>query len=114
MTLYQQLRSEMESHREFWNYYDMKFEDVFQNGGAASDFIYNYFQRGSKLYTLDTWINSQNEHFEMRNVHTVNVFFIGAFLQRTMDEHIAIRSEISLCYPFSYIWYLLCLSLIHI
>ena len=51
MTLYQQLRSEMESHREFWNYYDMKFEDVFQNGGAASDFIYNYFQRGSKLYT---------------------------------------------------------------
>ena len=24
MTLYQQLRSEMESHREFWNYYDMK------------------------------------------------------------------------------------------
>lgn len=79
MTLYQQLRSEMESHREFWNYYDMKFEDVFQNGGAASDFIYNYFQRGSKLYTLDTWINSQNEHFEMRNVHTVNVFFIGAF-----------------------------------
>ena len=78
MTLYQQLRSEMENHRGFWNYYDMKFEDVFQNEGAASDFIYNYFQRGSKLYTLDTWINSQNEHLEIRNVHTVNVFFIGA------------------------------------
>lgn len=30
MTLYQQLRSEMENHRGFWNYYDMKFEDVFQ------------------------------------------------------------------------------------
>lgn len=110
MTLYQQLRSEMENHRGFWNYYDMKFEDVFQNEGAASDFIYNYFQRGSKLYTLDTWINSQNEHLEIRNVHTVNVFFIGAFLQRTIDEDIAIRSEVSLCYPFSYIWYLLCLA----
>ena len=110
MTLYQQLRNEMENHREFWNYYDLKFEDFFQDEGTARDFIYNYFKGGFKLYALDTWINSQNEYLEMRNVHTVNVFFIGAFLQRTIDEHIAIESEVSLRYPFSYIWYLLCLA----
>lgn len=51
-----------------------------------------------------------NEYLQMRNVHTVNVFFIGAFLQRMIDEKIAIKSEVSSHYPFSYIWYLLCLA----
>lgn len=110
MTLYQKLRNEMENHRGFWNYYGVNFEDVFQDEGVARDFIYNYFKGGSKLYALDTWANSINEYLQMRNVHTVNVFFIGAYLQRIIDEHIAIKSEVSSHYPFSYIWYLLCLA----
>lgn len=110
MTLYQKLRNEMEDHRGFWNYYGVNFEDVFQDEGVARDFIYNYFKGGSKLYALDTWANSMNEYLQMRNVHTVNVFFIGAYLQRIIDEHIAIKSEVSSYYPFSYIWYLLCLA----
>lgn len=110
MTLYQKLRNEMENHRGFWNYYGVNFEDVFQDEGVARDFIYNYFKGGSKLYALDTWANSMNEYLQMRNVHTVNVFFIGAYLQRIIDEHIAIKSEVSSHYPFSYIWYLLCLA----
>lgn len=110
MTLYQKLRNEMENHRGFWNYYGVNFEDVFQDEGVAKDFIYNYFKGGSKLYALDTWANSMNEYLQMRNVHTVNVFFIGAYLQRIIDEHIAIKSEVSSHYPFSYIWYLLCLA----
>lgn len=110
MTLYQKLRNEMENHRGFWNYYDVNFEDVFQDEGVARDFIYNYFKGGSKLYALDTWANSINEYLQMRNVHTVNVFFIGAYLQRIIDENIAIKSEVSSHYPFSYIWYLVCLA----
>lgn len=110
MTLYQKLRNEMENHRGFWNYYGVNFEDVFQDEGVARDFIYNYFKGGSKLYALDTWTNSMNEYLQMRNVHTVNVFFIGAYLQRIIDENIAIKSEVSSHYPFSYIWYLLCLA----
>ena len=110
MTLYQKLRNEMENHRGFWNYYGVNFDDVFQDEGVARDFIYNYFKGGSKLYALDTWTNSMNEYIQMRNIHTVNVFFIGAFLQRIMDENIAIKSEVSSHYPFSYIWYLLCLA----
>ena len=55
MTLYQKLQNEMEGHREFWNYYGVNFEDVFQDEGTATrDFIY-YFKGGSKLYALDTW-----------------------------------------------------------
>lgn len=110
MTLYQKLRNEMENHRRFWNYYGVNFDDVFQDEEAARDFIYNYFKGGSKLYSLDTWANSMNEYMQMRNVHTVNVFFIGAFLQRIIDKNIAIKSEVSSQYPFSYIWYLLCLA----
>lgn len=110
MTLYQKLRNEMENHRGFWNYYGVNFDDVFQDEGVARDFIYNYFKGGSKLYALDTWTNSMNEYIHMRNIHTVNVFFIGAFLQRIIDENIAIKSEVSSHYPFSYIWYLLCLA----
>lgn len=91
MTLYQKLRNEMENHRGFWNYYGVNFEDVFQDEGVARDFIYNYFKGGSKLYTLDTWANSMNEYLQMRNVHTDNVFFIGAYLQRIIDENIAIK-----------------------
>lgn len=110
MTLYQKLRNEMENHRGYWNYYGVNFDDVFQDEGVARDFIYNYFKGGSKLYALDTWTNSKNEYIHMRNIHTVNVFFIGAFLQRIIDENIAIKSEVSSHYPFSYIWYLLCLA----
>ncbi len=110
MTLYQKLRNEMENHRGFWNYYGVNFEDVFQDESVARDFIYNYFKGGSKLYALNTWENSMNEYLQMRNVHTVNVFFIGVFLQRIIDENIAIKSEVSSHYPFSYIWYLLCLA----
>lgn len=28
MTLYQKLQDEIRNHRDFWNYYDMKVEDV--------------------------------------------------------------------------------------
>lgn len=110
MTLYQKLKNELENHREFWNYYGVNFEDVFRDENSARDFIYNYFKYGSKSYALDTWANSMNGYIQMRNVHTVNVFFIGAFLQRMIDENIAIKSEVSFDYPFSYIWYLFCLA----
>lgn len=110
MTLYQRLRNEMKNHKEFWNYYSMNCDNVLMDKDSASSFIYNYFKEGSKLYTIDTWANSMSEFIQMRNVHTVNVFFIGTFLQRKIDKDIAIKSEVSSQYPFSYIWYLLCLA----
>ena len=110
MTLYKELRNEMENHKEFWNYYNVNFGDAFQNQTAARDFIYKYFAGGSKLHSLDIWTKSIDQYIEMRNVHTVNVFFIGIFLQRRIDENISIKSEVSSDYPFSYLWYLLCLA----
>lgn len=110
MTLYKKLQKELENHREFWNYYNMDVDGVFMNENIARDFIYNYFRSGSKSYALDNWVNSMNEYIQMRNIHTVNVFFIGAYLQRMIDENIAIKSEVASDYPFSYIWYLLCLA----
>ena len=88
----------------------MNFGDVFQNQEAARTFIYKYFDRGSKLPALDSWVESTDNYIEMRNVHTVNVFFIGIFLQRIIDENIVIKSEVSSDYPFSYLWYLVCLA----
>ena len=48
----------------------------------------------------------------MRNLHTVNVFFIGVYLQRKIDKNLKIKSRSSENYKFSYIWYLLCLRMI--
>ena len=79
MNLYRKLKNEMENHEEFWNYYNVNFGDVFQNQEAARTFIYKYFDRGSKLPALDSWVESTDNYIEMRNVHTVNVFFIGIF-----------------------------------
>lgn len=110
MTLYQNLKNEMENHRDFWNYYGINYADVIRDEKAAREFIYDYFKGGSKKYALDTWANCKNEFTKMRNVHTVNVFFIGAFLQRMIDEDIAIKSEMTSDYRFSYIWYLVCLA----
>lgn len=52
-----------------------------------------------------------------RSVHAVNVFFIGIILQKIIDPSIAIISERrdenrehEEYYPFSYIWYLVCLA----
>ena len=90
MTLYQQLQIEMQDHREFWNYYGDNFDNVFRDKIAAGNFIYNYFKQGCKLCVLDSWENAIDEYTQMRNVHTVNVFFIGAFLQRLIDKNIAI------------------------
>ncbi len=110
MTLYQQLQIEMQDHRDFWNYYGDNFDNVFRDEIAAGNFIYNYFKQGCKLCVLDSWENSIDEYTQMRNVHTVNVFFIGVFLQRMIDENIAIKSEVTSDYPFSYIWFLVCLA----
>ncbi len=109
MNLYQEMYNVMRNHKRFWNYYDMDFDDVFQNEDIPRDFIYNYFKSGSKTYELDNVIESMNE-CKMRNVHTVNVFFIGVILQRIIDKNIAIKSSEYSDYPFSYIWYLLCLA----
>lgn len=100
----------MENHKEFWNYYNVNFDDVFQNEDSAREFIYQYFKYGSKMYPLYTWANSMDKYIQMRNIHTVNVFFIGAFLQRIIDENLTIKSEVTSPYPFSYIWYLSCLA----
>ena len=110
MNLYEMLRNELSNHREFWNYYGMDAKEVLQNGKLAREFIYDYFARGSKHYVLDPQTGRDNKIINTRNVHTVNVFFIGAFLQRIRDEHLSIRSDVTSDYPFSYLWYLLCLA----
>jgi len=110
MTLLDELKNEMKTNRQFWNYYDVKFEDVFENEEAARDFIIKYFQNGSKLSVLKEWKKITNDYMNRRNIHTVNVFFIGAYLQRHIDENIEIKSEQSSNYTFSYLWYLLCLA----
>ena len=46
------------------------------------------------MHSLDIWTKSIDQYIEMRNVHTVNVFFIGIFLQRRIDENISIKSSI--------------------
>lgn len=110
MTLYQKLQEEFLNHRNFWNYYDEYFDNIFMNEHNARKFINNFFKAGSKTYVLDSWKGTTNEYMKMRNVHTVNVFFIGAYLQRIIDENIMIESDISSYYSFSYIWYLACLA----
>lgn len=110
MTLYQKLQDEIRNHRDFWNYYDMKVEDVCKNEKSASKFIYKFFESGSKSYAIREWMEYSDDSMQMRNIHTINVFFIGVFLQRKIDENIAIKSEMSSDYTFSYLWYLLCLA----
>ena len=110
MTLYQRLQNELSNHREFWNYYGMDAKEVLQSGKVARKFISDYFARGSKHYVLDSQTDCENKYINTRNVHTVNVFFIGAFLQRKIDEYLAIKSDVTSDYPFSYLWYLLCLA----
>ena len=110
MTLYQQLQNEFKNHRDFWNYYGMGSDDVLGNERKARKFIYEYFKSGSKQYVLGAGTNFEKEYINTRNVHTVNVFFIGAYLQRMIDEYLAIESEVSSSYPFSYLWYLLSLA----
>ncbi|MGN0412615.1 MAG: hypothetical protein ACI4FV_06210 [Lachnospiraceae bacterium] len=109
-TLYQKLRNEIENHVDFWNYYGAHFDDVLQNEEAAKNFIYNYFKNGSKSYGLNAWAESMEKNIHMRNMHTVNVFFIGILLQRNIDRKLAIKSEVASEYSFSYIWYLLSLA----
>ena len=110
MNLYQKLCNEIKKHGTFWNYYGDRFEDVLKSERTAREFIYNYFKKGSKSYILSEWSSCSNEDMQVRNMHTVNVFFIGAMLQRMVDERILIKSKVSSGYPFSYIWYLLCLA----
>lgn len=110
MTLYQKLQDEIRNHRDFWNYYDMKVEDVCKKEKSASKFIYKFFESGSKSYAIREWMEYSDDSMQMRNIHTINVFFIGVFLQRKIDENIAIKSEMSSDYTFSYLWYLLCLG----
>lgn len=104
MVFYNQLKEEIVNHSEFWNYYGVDFGDILGNRRATKQFIKQYFSRGDKLYAY------KKEMGDIRSIHTVNAFFIGAYLQRIIDENIAIRSNVAGNYPFSYIWYLACLA----
>lgn len=109
-TLLQKFSDEINNHGDFWNYYNQNFGNILENTQCARKFIYRFFANGGKDYILDEWINEQDENIGMRNLHTVNVFFIGVYLQRKIDENLKIKSRSSEDYKFSYIWYLLCLA----
>lgn len=110
MILYQKLKNELENNSWFWNYYNVNFDNMLKNDRSARKFIYDYFKGGAKTYALDTWIDSMNENVCMRNIHSVNVFFLGALLQKKIDANIFIKSKGEYDYTFSYIWYLACLA----
>ena len=63
MTLYQKLQDEIRNHRAFWNYYDMKVEDVFFNEKSASEFIYKFFENGSKSYAIREWMEYSDDSY---------------------------------------------------
>ena len=118
MNLYEQIQHELDS--KSWNYYNMKVGDVLKNTKKSRDFIARYFCEGDKKLVIDSWQRDISKTMLDRSVHTVNVFFIGIILQKIIDPSIAIISERrdedrehkehKEHYPFSYIWYLVCLA----
>ena len=110
MNLYEQIISEFGEEKEFWNYYGHKTELQIENKAATKSFIYKYFQEGSKGPAIDYWAGTENDEITFRNAHTVNVFFIGAILQRTIDCNLCINAFSETIYPFSYMWFLTCLA----
>lgn len=115
MNLYEQIQHELDS--KSWNYYNMKVGDVLKNTKRSRDFIARYFCEGDKKLVIDSWQRDISKTMLDRSVHAVNVFFIGIILQKIIDPSIAIISERrdenrehEEYYPFSYIWYLVCLA----
>lgn len=109
MYLYEKIIDEINTYSDFWNYYGRDFNDILLSNENAKQFIKDYFRYGSKINAIGTW-DEHTDKYYFRNGHTVNVFFIGAMLQRLIDDKIAIIGEESGKYPFSYIWFLTCLG----
>ena len=110
MNLYEKIRQEMGEGREFWDYY--KTDEIFsyEDKNVARKFIQSYFTAGSKQYVIREWCESDIQELSFRNIHTVNVFFIGIIIQRVIDANLCLLSEMGEDYSFSYLWYLTCLS----
>lgn len=110
MNLLEQLNIEIKEHPDFWNYYKTDFINPLCSLDDAKRFIEEYFVAGSKKHIIKDWSNNTENEIMFRNRHSVNVFFIGAMLQRMIDPNIQIIAKKNGNYPFSYFWYLTCLA----
>lgn len=110
ISLEDELKKEFVEHRAFWKYYGDELLNPFESVEAAKEFIINYFEQGSKMSAIQEWRENIDADVQFRNNHTINVFFIGAMLQRKIDRNLVINSEVQEAYPFSYIWFLVCLA----
>lgn len=98
---------------EFWNYYINSDGEI--NEHDARRFIKKYFEHASKQSVVTEWLKLQDCDDSMRYQHSAIVFFIGAMIQKEIDEDLYIRSEELINgryihYPFSYLWFLTCLG----
>lgn len=110
MNLLEHLKHEIQNHPEFWNYYETNFTNPLNSIEEAKRFIEQYFIAGSKKDIIKDWSGNTESEILFRNRHSVNVFFIGAMLQRMIDPRIQIVAKKNEKYPFSYFWYLTCLA----
>jgi len=110
--LLRSLNREINEHREFWDYYgSMSAERVFESDESARQFILEYYRNGSKSRVMKEWKTDMDVGRMFRNTHMVNVFFIGAMLQREKDCQLALLSKQNKDnYPFAYLWFLVCLA----
>lgn len=114
MNLYKALMLEINEHKKFWNYYEEQYENILETEEGAENFIKKYFEVGSKACMVQ-FSDSEKMYIDlksmgMRMVHTVNTFFIGVFLQRIIDENLAIKLREKDSFPFAYLWYLVCFA----
>lgn len=112
MTLYEIINREFFDGKEFWNYYDFQANFPLESSELCKEFISDYFVKGSKMGVVMDWKFNDDKIIAFRNSHTVNVFFIGAYLQGHIDKNLSIESSTNthINYSFSYFWYLTALA----
>lgn len=96
--------------RPFWDYYNIMNKNVLEDINNAHDFIKFMFKNASKEALLEMNDFEYNDELHLREEHALRVFYLGAYIQRQIDNNLQIISYMDEQYPFSYFWYLCCLS----
>lgn len=107
MNLYSKIKRELHENPA-WNYYGHTVCNPLHSQEDAKKFVLDYFEAGSKEKVLSSWNVSSNDKGRLfREIHTVNVFFIGVYLQSIIGVcTIKSNRKVAGNYEFPYLWYL--------
>jgi len=108
VNIYDKLKNLFDNLPTAWNYYYISTDFPLDRMQDSIDYVWKFFDYGAKANACVDIVN--NGEMQLRTMHSVCLFFIGAYIQNIIDPNLSIYSMTNQRFAFSYLWSLVALA----